>query len=373
MNALHTFLLALFLLSLVGCGQQDNAELPPAVRGLKTVLIEDQQNSSQRRYPSVLQPSESTELSFQVSGKLGENKLSVGQSVQAGEILLSLNKRDFALAVDTSRAALEEARASVASSQLDVERKRTLRAEGVISQIELDNAETAIVTAQAKLEGAESQLETAEEELAKADLLAPYNGVINSVSARSFNTINPGTTVATLYNPEGFEAQFSVSYEIASRLALGKPVSIRLADNPSIALSGSVTELANSTTQVSSYPVVVTLRETDPSLRVGMAVEVAMEIIVTEGEGYTLPMSAIVIEGTIELAENLDPYDPQLAQIFVYDETTSTVQRRMVAIGGIRGNSVIIVDGLNNGDRVAVAGVSFLREGQEVKLLADNK
>ena len=47
------------------------------------------------------------------------------------------------------------------------------------------------------------------------------------------------------------------------------------------------------------------------------------------------------------------------------------VHRREVSVGGVRENSIIIVEGLKLGERVAVAGVSFLREGQKVKLLPD--
>jgi len=46
-----------------------------------------------------------------------------------------------------------------------------------------------------------------------------------------------------------------------------------------------------------------------------------------------------------------------------------TVQRRGIAVGGIRENMVVVVDGLAPGDLVASAGVSFLKEGQEVRLL----
>jgi hypothetical protein len=45
----------------------------------------------------------------------------------------------------------------------------------------------------------------------------------------------------------------------------------------------------------------------------------------------------------------------------------------MVMVAGVRENSLLIVDGLNAGERVASAGVSFLRDGQKVKLLAGSE
>lgn len=365
-------LLALFIV-VSGCQKQDIEVQAESIRGLKTLLIDKQENYSVRHYPSVLQPSESTSLSFQISGILGENKLDVGQKVKEGQILVALNKRDLNLAVEAASAALDEALAAASNAQADLARKESLKRDGVISQTEMDNVRTTAATSKAKVEQAKSQLDSAKENLSKSELKAPYDGIVNSVVVPSFSTVSPGITVATLYNPSGFEASFSVSYDIANRLAVGKPVTIRLADNPSLVLRGQVTELASSTNTVSSYPVVVAVQETHPDLKTGMAVEVNMEFAVTEGQGYTLPLSAISVEGDIEQSKDVDPHLHQPVAVFVYDEKSQTVNKRIISIAGIRDNSVIVVDGIGPGDRVAVAGVSFLREGQKVKLLINSK
>jgi RND family efflux transporter MFP subunit len=357
----------------IACGKVDPLKPAEPVRGLKTMLIIHQENSSVRRYPSVLQPSESTELAFQVAGRLAEKTLSVGQKVSVGQILLSLDKRDLLLAVETAKAAYEETQASLNNTQSDLQRKEKLNAEGIISQTEIENVRTSVLTLQAQTEGAKSRLDTAREELTKSELKAPYDGIVNTVSVRSFNNITPGITVATLYNPNGFEAQFSVSYDIASRMVVGKPVTIRLADNPKVELKGHVSELATSTTTVSSYPVIVTLQDSHPALKVGMAVEISMEFSVTQGTGFTIPISAVLVEGSFNIEKDYDPFEPREVTVFLYDPDTQTAKKQQVSIGGIRDNQVIIVAGLKQGDRVAIAGVSFLREGQTVKLLSDNK
>ena len=55
--------------------------------------------------------------------------------------------------------------------------------------------------------------------------------------------------------------------------------------------------------------------------------------------------------------------------MYVFDPETGTVKRREVKMGGIRENKLLIIEGLEPGDRVAVAGVAFLRDGMRVKLL----
>ena len=191
------------------------------------------------------------------------------------------------------------------------------------------------------------------------------------MEVESFANVGAGTPVATIYSAEGFETSFSVSYDVINRIAVGKQVSVRLADNPEVVIDGVVSELGSRADTVSSFPIVVKLTDIRPELKAGMAVEVAMEFTVPLGEGYTLPLSVLTMEGKIERPR--DSTEPGEIFIFVFDEATSTVKRREIKVGGVRGNQIIAVDGLEAGERVASAGVSFLRDGQKVKLLEDTR
>jgi multidrug efflux pump subunit AcrA (membrane-fusion protein) len=52
---------------------------------------------------------------------------------------------------------------------------------------------------------------------------------------------------------------------------------------------------------------------------------------------------------------------------FVYDDQTSTVKKTQIRVRGMSQEKTIRVDGLNTGDVLAVAGVSFLADGMQVK------
>ena len=55
--------------------------------------------------------------------------------------------------------------------------------------------------------------------------------------------------------------------------------------------------------------------------------------------------------------------------VFVFDPASSTVKRTAIRGEGMKDDRVFITDGLEAGDVIAVAGVSFLRDGQQVKLM----
>ena len=55
--------------------------------------------------------------------------------------------------------------------------------------------------------------------------------------------------------------------------------------------------------------------------------------------------------------------------MFRYDEGSSTVKKRTITVGGIRDNRLVVTEGIGAGDILASAGVSYLSDGQKVKLL----
>jgi len=79
------------------------------------------------------------------------------------------------------------------------------------------------------------------------------------------------------------------------------------------------------------------------------------------GSGFLLPLSVLAPEGGKELQST--------GTVFLYDSATSTVKKHTVTVGGVRDNRLVVTEGIAAGDMVASAGVSYLVDGQKVKLL----
>jgi len=93
-----------------------------------------------------------------------------------------------------------------------------------------------------------------------------------------------------------------------------------------------------------------------------MTAEVAFSIPLAESvmagqEGFMIPMAAA-------LAEADDRFS-----VFIYDAESSTVRKNPIRTGGVGDNAIAVLEGLDEGDIIATAGVSFLRDGQQVTLL----
>ena len=346
---------------------KNTGKSPP--RGLKTVLVADSVRSVLRRFPSILEPSELSTVAFKMSGRISEINLQVGQIMKKGELLAELDSKAAEIQIESAQAAVEQARVSAENSAANLERQEKLLTRGVVTQVVVDNVKTdATSTAQALVK-AERALDSAKDTAADTKLVAPYDSVIRSVDAQAFATVSAGTPIATLYRSDGFEVSFTVNYDTINRLAVGKLATLRLADAPDRKLQGVVTELGASADTVASFPVVVSVKDAPGDIKSGMAVEVNLEFDLPAEAGFTIPISAAVVEGTLSGVRN--PSQPARIKLFVYDPESKSVKKREVLIGGIRENSVLVISGLEAGERVASAGVSFLTDGQLVTLLEE--
>lgn len=358
----------LVVLALAGCLPEDYEPAGPApIRGLITTEVRAVEETTIRRYPGVLEPGEVNVLAFEVGGRLGRINLDVGQRVSEGELLAQLDVEQFQTTIENRQAAVEEAQATLLQAEEDLARSQQLLDRGAGTVVQRDTDRTKVAQARAQLTQAEKNLASAQEDLADTTLFAPFDGIIDEIEVESFSTVAAGTTIVSLYEQTDYEISFSVSFDVINQLVVGTPARVRLADDPSVTLMAVVSEIGERAGTVSSFPVVVRLNEVSPIIKAGMAVEVAFEFALPAAAGFLLPITAAIPEGQIPANAGQNAVVP--LEVYVFDPATSTVTRRAVKMAGLRGNQFLIIDGLTVGERVATKGVTFLREGMEVKLL----
>jgi len=364
----HRLVSRLLFCLLTGFGLQDCSEKKEAanehlVRGLRTYKVAARAESRIRRFPSILQPADLSVLSFEIAGQLKAINLQVGQKVQLGEMLAEIDPRSLQAQVEQANAGVQQTQATVDNADADFQRKQELLKRGVTSQAAFDQSNANLLTARAQLDQARHQLELANHNLDRSKLLAPFGGAIARVEVKSFVQLTAGQPVVTLYSDDRFEATFLVPAPTFQSLRLGQDVQVKVADLPDLSLKGVIAELGSRAEQVSAFPVVVRLENSVPGLNAGMSVEVIIEEpLIGGGNGLLLPLTVLVPEGEKDVRG--------VATVFVYDDATSTVKKRQITVGGIRGNDLVVTGGVTAGDLVASAGVSYLADDEKVKLLA---
>jgi RND family efflux transporter MFP subunit len=160
--------------------------------------------------------------------------------------------------------------------------------------------------------------------------------------------------VVRLAQPGEREAVFNLAEAAFKNPPKNPPVEVKLVSNPEIKTQGTVRYIspqADPTTR--TYSVRVSLPDAPPQMRLGA--NVIGSVTVNEGSSITIPGSALFQK------------DGRPA-VWLVDKD-GTVQLKPITVQRYQGDSVIVGDGLSQGDVVVTAGVQKLLPGQKVSLI----
>jgi multidrug efflux pump subunit AcrA (membrane-fusion protein) len=164
-----------------------------------------------------------------------------------------------------------------------------------------------------------------------------------------------------LFMEGAMEAAISIPESEIHQVYLGLTADIRFPAGPSQIHRGIVTQVSKVAGAANAFPVNVAIEDDAENSRIrpGMTAEVTLLLGGEQDDvAYLIPVGAVLHGGS-----------ESRNYVFVFDVETSTVKRTAIEDDGIRDNNIVISKGLTAGDIVAVAGVSFLRDGQKVSLM----
>jgi RND family efflux transporter MFP subunit len=364
-----------------------------------------------RTFPGKVEASRSAELSFQVAGVVVELPVKEGQSVARGQVIARLRQDEFRARRNAAQGQLDQARAALDALQLGERSEEQLRREaqlraadaklanakteferharllpsGSVSRAEYELAETAFHVAQEErkaavqlvekgaaarkedIEAQEGQVRTLQARLAEADvqlrdatLRAPYNGVIGRLIEQG-QLATPNRVAIQFQNVSEIDIVADVPEAVMSMGFLSANVAKITAgftNAPGVRFPVRVREIAQLADPVTqTFPVRFTMRAPrQPAVFPGMTatVEVTYRRTGAAANRIPVPISAVFKKDSGE----------QVVWVIGPDET---VRCRAVSMGNISDGQVEILSGLRPGERIAVAGAIFLREGMKVR------
>jgi multidrug efflux system membrane fusion protein len=355
-----TFVVISFIIVLSACKEQV-PELVERIRAIKTVTVTERASGQLRKFSGVMEATDKSSLSFEVSGNVQKMLVKVGDKVKKGQVIAVLDKRPFQLNVEASEAALGRAKVQLADKKADMDRYERIRKldPGAVSQASLDQSKAAYQSAQNQVSYATSQLNLARRDLEKTELRAPFDGVIGEKHVEAFQEVIRGKPIFNIFAEGAMEASIQIPETIIKKVYVGLRGEIRFPTEPDHVYKGAVSEVSSVAGAANAFPVKVALLNPRERVRPGMTAEVSFLFSGADEEvPYLIPISALA------------PGDDEArAYVFVFDPETSTVKKTPIQGGGVTDNDVVVTKGLKGGDIVAVAGVSFLRDGQKVKLM----
>lgn len=268
--------------------------------------------------------------------KVREIRVVAGQSVRRGDILVRLEDEDLRARVQQAAAAVESARAARDQARIELERVQRLFEQSSAAPIELERARTASDTALAELERAEHAHSEAQTLLSYATIVSPTDAVVIDKRVEAGDTVTPGQTLLTLYDPTRMQLVASVRESLASRLEVGQNIDVRL-EALEQACVGQISEIVPAADPTSRSFTVKVTGPCPPGVRSGMFGRILIPL--DPHEVLVIPRAAVRRVGQLDLVE-------------VAEETG--LRRRTVQLGREFGDQVEVLAGLRAGERVAV-------------------
>ena len=343
----------ILLSALVACHKEEKAA-SQAVRPVRTVTVELQEGGEKVSLTGEIQPRYQADIGFRVNGKILERPVDVGTQVKKGDLLARLDPQQYRQDFEVAKAEVAAAEAEVTRSQAQEYRQRELLKNGNTTRVQYDQALKTFKTAQAQLDSAQAKQIQASENLGYADLKADNDGVITAIGADAGQVVSAGQMVVRLAQPGEREGVFNIGEGAFKTRPKDPTVTVHLVSNPEIETAGKVRYVSPQADPATrTYTVRVSLPDAPPQMRLGA--NVVGTVTLDQGQTVSIPGSALFQK------------DGKPAVWLV--EKDKTVQLKPITVQRYQGDSVVVGDGLAQGDVVVTAGVQKLLPGQKVALM----
>jgi RND family efflux transporter MFP subunit len=329
---------------------------PEPVRAVRTLTVGDQAAGWAIDYAGEVRARTESRLSFRVPGLMVRRPVDAGDAVKPGQLLASLDPQDLRLGQEAARSALQAARVNADQAAADFKRFRDLRAQGFISQAELERRESAFKASQAQWEQAHAQAGVQSNQARYGNLVADVAGVVTSVDAEPGAVLAAGAPVLRLAHDGPRDVVFAVpeQHATAMRALLGKPGALQVKP------WGSDTNVPAAVREVAAAA--------DPATRTFTVKADIGRAAVRLGQTATVSLAVPPVAGSFRLPLAAVFEQQGQSSVWLLDKATMTVRAQAIVVAGAEGNMVLVGSGLEAGQTVVSAGAHTLTPGQKVAL-----
>ena len=348
-------------LGLTGCSEEEPLlELPP--RAIQWARVSDATGEARRVISGIVTAVSDTRLAFEVQGVVATVDVNFGDTVKSGQILATLDPEPLELTVRDAEAQLASTRADFQDAKVTYERATALFKENVASAAERDRAKARFDSTRSGVDAAQARLGLAQRDLRRSALRAPFAGSISVRNIDPAQKVASGETAFEMDSGEsGLRVEVQVPETVIARVKQGQEVDVSFPSVSTDLYPAVVSEVGTRASGGNAFTVRADLVQQVKTARPGMTAEVQFVYSKTSGlldfDGVVIPMAAVRQDMNGRIS------------VFVFDKTSSTLRQTTIITGGVLDNEIAVTDGLHEDDIVATAGVSFLTDGQTVRLL----
>ncbi len=344
-------------------GQEEEIQQKEVIRPVKTVTLRSNGKGGLWQYYGTLQGGRRVDLSFRVAGPIRNIRVDKGASVKKGQLLATLDPRDYQTQLKQAQSNQAQAQAQYENAEANFKRYENLYKQKVVPRSTYDTYKTQMNVAESALNVAKATTTAVRDSLKDTELRAPFDGVIVDRMVESFQDVNAKQTIFILQDISMMEIVFNIpdTDVIWASKATSAPDSIRAKFDaiPDKTFPLTLKEFVlQADRNTNTFPVTAVMpQQKDVALLPGMTAVVEVEILDSEGgeRVFTVPQTAVVTSGD---------------RTYVWRCENNAVKRVTVRQNSPHNNGFIDISSeqLKDGNKIVVAGAHLLHEGQKVRM-----
>lgn len=337
------------------CGSEDKkavVDKSPAI-AVQVKTVSEDSSSPFLTVSGKIEAAKSANISTRMMGYVDKIYVNVGDKVNKGQLLMSVNNADVSAQLAQVNAGITEAEAAFTNAEKDFNRFSTLFKENSASQKELDDITANYNMSKARLESARQMKNGVNAQMGYANIRAPFNGVVTNKFINAGDMANPGMSLMEVESPGTYQVLAMVPESEILTVKNDTEVSVQIkALNKSI--KGIVTEVSTSSKNTGGqYLVKVILDKTDAQILSGMYATVQFPIArKTTSSAVMIPIDALVKKG-------------QLSGIYTVSQS-NTALLRWLRLGRTFGDQVEVLSGLSADEQYIVSAEGKLFNGAKI-------
>ena len=307
-------------------------------------------------------------VSSKILGRLAWIGVTEGSQVRLNQIIARLESADYEAALLAANATVAQLDAQHVQAQRDLKRAQSLRQQNLVSDADLESAETKVEVSLAQANAARAQAKLAEATLENTRVRAPFSGTVLRKDAEVGEIVAPSsagggltrTAIVTMADLSTLEVEVDVNEAYIAQVVNGQPARITLDAYPDTSFAGRVRQVVpTADRQKATVLVKVSILDRDPRILPEMGAKVVFEAhdaqIAAAPRRVFVPEAAIVQSG---------------GRAFVWIMQDGAVRQQAVDVGPARGDRIEVRQGLLGGESLVLSPPAGLKDGSKVKLAA---
>jgi RND family efflux transporter MFP subunit len=341
------------LIILCGCGASQEDSVPAAKP--RSVRVS---NLTSRDLPILvnsvgrLSPDRQVVLSAQVPGILMHYDADVGRKVAQKEPLVKLDDTDYTLALNEARANHLAAQVRLTAARNAFDRARRLLPENAITPELYDQSEAEYKSTKALVAQLNTMLALAQRRLDKTTISAPFDGYVTQRFVEVGQNVAIGDPLMTVAGMKTMRVKIYVNELDYVHLDEDDPVTVTVEAFSQTPTIGRVDKIGiQADARTNTFEVEILVDNPDFRLKAGLTARVVIQ--------------TKVIPDAVMIAQNAVIFRENRKEVFVVGPD-NIAQAREVKLGRVEGSRVRVLEGLQPGETIVVAGGPYLKQGDKV-------